>query len=324
MAGTVVEYLIPQSQRRTPDELVDRLDLGDGDIRAKQSAFWLMLVLSGVIAISGVIGDSTATVIGAMIVAPLSVPILGVALGIVTGRGGLLGRSLVFVAAGVVIVVVLGFVFAQLLPNPVNVLSNGQVLGRTSPKLVDLTAAVATGLVAAVAVVRRDVGDVLPGVAIAISLVPPLGVVGVCLGSGAPALALGAFVLFASNVVAMVVTATVVLLLTGYRQDGTRRTRAYLVLAAAAVLVAVPLVVNSLSTLWAGQIADATRAWLGDDPHAEVLDVTLHGDVATVTVLSGADLPPLSLLQSAVDDVVPWHPSVVLVHNVGGRIDRGD
>ncbi|MEV0332215.1 DUF389 domain-containing protein [Nocardia sp. NPDC050717] len=319
-------FLVPDQQRRTLDELTDKLDLSVGDVTAKRSAFWIMLVLSAVIAISGVIGDSTATVIGAMIVAPLSVPILGVALGVVTGRAALVGRSLILVLAGIVVVVALGFVFAQVLPNPVNVLSNAQVVGRTSPKLMDLTAALATGLVAAVAITRRDVGDVLPGVAIAISLVPPLGVVGVCLGSGAPALALGAFVLFASNVVAMIITVTTVLLIAGYAGDaeatGARRGRAYLVLGAALVLVAIPMVINSLSTLWARQIADATADWLGDAPGAQVVDVTVHGDTATVSVLGPEQLPPVAELQAAVDDLVPLNPRVIVVHTVGARLQE--
>ncbi|WP_280348399.1 DUF389 domain-containing protein [Nocardia neocaledoniensis] len=319
-------FLVPDQQRRTLDELTDKLDLSVGDVTAKRSAFWIMLVLSAVIAISGVIGDSTATVIGAMIVAPLSVPILGVALGVVTGRTALVGRSLILVLAGIVVVVALGFVFAQVLPNPVNVLSNAQVVGRTSPKLMDLTAALATGLVAAVAVTRRDVGDVLPGVAIAISLVPPLGVVGVCLGSGAPSLALGAFVLFASNVVAMIITVTTVLLVAGYAGEGeaagARRGRAYLVLGAALVLVAIPMVLNSLSTLWARQIADATEDWLGDAPGAQVVDVTVHGDTATVSVLGPEQLPPVAELQAAVDDLVPLNPRVVVVHTVGARLQE--
>lgn len=320
-------YLVPADQRRTLDELTDKLDLSVGSVTSKRSAFWIMLVLSAVIAISGVIGDSTATVIGAMIVAPLSVPILGVALGVVTGRGALVARSLLLVGCSVLVVVALGFLFAQLLPNPVHVLSNAQVLGRTSPKLMDLTAALATGLVAAVAITRRDVGDVLPGVAIAISLVPPLGVVGVCLGSQAPALALGAFVLFACNVVAMILTATIVLVVTGYAVDAEapsgRRGKAYLVLGAALVLVAVPMVINSLSTLWAGQIADATRDWLGDAPGAQVVGVTLHSDTATVSILGPEQLPPVEELQRAVDDLVPWNPNVVIVHTVGARLQQG-
>ncbi|MBB5915322.1 putative hydrophobic protein (TIGR00271 family) [Nocardia transvalensis] len=319
-----MQHLLPSGQRRSLAELTDRLDLAAGDTSAKRSAFWIMLVLSAVIAISGVVGDSTATVIGAMIVAPLSVPILGVGLGIATTDGRLIGRSASLVLAGILLVVGLGFLFAQVLPNPVDVLSNSQVTGRTSPKLMDLTAALATGVVAAVAITRRDVGDVLPGVAIAISLVPPLGVVGVCLGSGAPALALGAFVLFASNVVAMIITTTAMLVAAGYGREahtaGARRGRAYLALAAALVLVAVPMTVNSLTTLWAAQIADAARDWLRDYPGAEVTDVSLHSDTATVSVLAADDLPPLADLQRVVDDLVPWDPRVVVVHTVGGRV----
>lgn len=92
-----MNILVPDSQRRTLDELVDRLDLSAGESASKRSAFWIMLTLSAVIAASGVAGDSTATVIGAMIVAPLSVPILGVGLGIATGRGNLIVRSLLLV-----------------------------------------------------------------------------------------------------------------------------------------------------------------------------------------------------------------------------------
>lgn len=316
--------LIPDSQRRSLEELDERLDLSIGDANAKRSAFWLMLTLSGVIAVAGVVADSTATVIGAMIVAPLSTPILGIGLGIATGRGSLILRSSLYVVAGIVLVVVLGVAFAQVLPNPSNVLTNSQVLGRTSPTLMDLTAALATGLVGAIAVTRRDVGDVLPGVAIAISLVPPLAVVGVCLGSGSPALALGAFVLFASNVVAMVITATVVLVAAGYGRESDRAARsprqAYAVLAVALFLVAVPMVVNSLSSVWAKQIASAAEQWLSDTPGAEVTDVTWQGGTATVTVLGPQILPPLDDLESSIGALVPWNPDVQVVHTVGTRL----
>lgn len=325
--------LIPDTQRRTLDEITDRLDLSTGDSSSKRSAFWLMLVLSGTIAVAGVVSDSTATVIGAMIVAPLSTPILGIGLGIVTGRGSLVLRSLGYVAAGIVLVTVLGMVVAQLLPNPGSVLSNSQVLGRTSPTLVELLAALATGLAGAIAITRRDVGDVLPGVAIAISLVPPLGVVGVCLGSGAPSLALGAFILFASNVIAMVITSVAVMTYGGYNRealkdasDSRRRdARAYVVLAIALVLVAIPMVVNSLSSLWSRQIADATTSWLdaGGIQDAEVTDVSWSGDKVTVSILGPQQLPPIGNLQSSIDALVPWDPQVIVVHTVGARQSAG-
>ena len=93
------DRVLPENQRRTLDELSEDLDLRSGDTRAKQSAFWTMLVLSAVIATAGVLADSTATVIGAMIIAPLSTPIMGIALGLVkrerirAGRFVFWGRS---------------------------------------------------------------------------------------------------------------------------------------------------------------------------------------------------------------------------------------
>ncbi|WP_207843903.1 TIGR00341 family protein [Williamsia soli] len=321
-----MSVLIPDNQRRSTDELDERLDLAIGDSRAKQSAFWVMLLLSSVIAAAGITSDSTATVIGAMIVAPLSTPILGVGLGIVTGRGALIARSLLYVLAGIVLVVAVGFLLAQLLPNPTNVLSNSQVLGRTSPTLMDLLAALATGLVGAVAITRRDVGDVLPGVAIAISLVPPLAVAGVCLGSSAPILALGAFVLFASNVIAMIITAAVVFIVAKYHVSADdrrhQRARAYLVLTVALVVVAVPMVVNSLSSLWARQVYTATEDWLSGTPGADVSGVTWHGNKATITVLGPPTLPPIADLEASVTDLLPWHPTITLIHDFGTTMNE--
>jgi len=243
------------------------------------------------------------------------------------GRGALIARSVARILGGIVLVVLLGVVFAQVLANPGNVLSNSQVLGRTSPTLMDLTAAMATGLVGAIAVTRRDVGDVLPGVAIAISLVPPLAVVGVCLGSGAPTLALGAFVLFASNVVALIITATVVLVAAGYYREAAetvrhRWRRAYAVLAVALVVVAVPMVVNSMASLWARQISAQATQWLDGAPGAEVTGVDWHGTTVVVSVLGPAELPPLDELDAAVDAVLPWDPTLQVIHTVGANIER--
>ncbi|WP_027500739.1 TIGR00341 family protein [Rhodococcus sp. UNC363MFTsu5.1] len=319
--------LIPDNQRRTLDELGDRLDLEIGDVTAKRSAYWLMLLLSATIAVAGVISDSTATVIGAMIVAPLSTPILGIGLGIVTGRAGAVGRSMLYVLVSAIAVVALGALIVQFLPNPTNVLTNSQVTGRTSPTLMDLLAAIATGFAGSIAMARRDVGDVLPGVAIAISLVPPLGVVGVCLGSGAPSLAAGALVLFLSNVLALITACTVVLMVAGYARDAAetygsaRRTRAYLAIAATFVVVAVPMVLNSLSSLWASQVRDAAQQWLGDTPSAEIGTVTIQSDTVLVDVTSPGDLPPIDDLQGSVDEIVPWNPTVVVQHTVGQRVE---
>ncbi len=154
--------VLPPGQRRELDELTAKLDLDHGDRGAKLSGFWTMLVLSAVIALAGVLADSTATVIGAMIIAPLSVPIMGVALGIVRADGGMVLRSLGWVAAGVTAVVGLGVLAAIPLPDTVGTVANPQIAARTSPGILDMVAAVATGLAGAVGLSRKDVSDVLP------------------------------------------------------------------------------------------------------------------------------------------------------------------
>ena len=92
-----------------------------------------------------------------------------------------------------------------MLPQIVAPASNAQITGRVAPTLIDLVAATATGLAGSLAIARRDIGDILPGVAIAISLVPPLAVVGITAADGAWDDALGALLLFTTNVLAIIV-----------------------------------------------------------------------------------------------------------------------
>lgn len=328
------DVLVPSSQRRELDAVTDRLDLAHGDAPAKRSGFWVMLTLSGVIAVSGVVTDSTATVIGAMIIAPLSVPILGIGLGVVTGVPVRVLRSVAYVLGGVVLVVLLGALVTLALPATTGVVSNSQVTGRTSPGLADLAAAFATGFAGAIALARRDLGDVLPGIAIAISLVPPLAVVGVCLGEGLPSLAAGALLLFLSNGVALVVAATVVFSAVGYGREARaalqahgapHRRRAALAAAVAIGVVAVPMAANSvqalLADLWLQQVTTVADEWVAGVEGASVEDVAWQGEKLVVEVRSPGDLPDAAPLQGRVDDLVPWQPAVVVVHTVGERVE---
>lgn len=325
--GRVLARVLPESQRRTLPELTEELDLRHGDARAKQSAFWTMLTLSAVIAAAGVLADSTATVIGAMIIAPLSTPIMGIALSAVKGER--LG-SMVFVLLGGTLVVAVGVVFSAVLPGAYDVGGNAQISGRTSPGLFDLVAALATGLAGAVALARRDVAAVLPGVAIAISLVPPLVVVGVCLGLGATLQALGALLLFVSNLLALVVAGMVVFAVLGYRQEGTERTsarRTRLALGLLMTAVLVPLAGNSvfayLVTGWTAAAESAGEDWLADLPGATVTGVELRGTALHVSVLGPAELPPVEDLLAALEGEVPDGLEVVVDATVGGEVEAG-
>ena len=293
--------LIPPTQRQTAAEVTEALDLGSGDRAGKRSGFLIMLTLAGVIAIAGVLTDSTATVIGAMIIAPLGTPILAIGLGIVTGHLSLVVRSILWVLLGLVIVVVLGLAFSLFVSTPESLETNSQVLGRTSPSFMDLVAALATGFAGGFAMCRRDLSAILPGVAIAISLVPPLGVVGVCAGQGLWGDALGALWLFLSNVVALVIAGSIVFTIAGYARDPgssrvANRRRAYVIVALLAVVIAIPLAVNSIVSValarWSVSIQDITADWLDEDDGARVLGVDWSGAVATVNVLTDDGTTP--------------------------------
>ncbi len=140
-------------------------------------------------------------------------------------------------------------------PFPIDAGNNSQVAGRVSPHLIDLIAALATGAVGAFALIRSDISDTLPGVAIAISLVPPLAVVGITLESGEPSQALGALLLFGTNVAAIIATGTAVLLAFDVRDVardsgfdvGRLAGRTLAVIGIMLVLVAVPLSVGSVN-----------------------------------------------------------------------------
>src|SRR5690242_7183695 len=113
--------------------------------------FWGLLVLAAVLASAGVAGDSTATVIGAVIVAPLMTPILGCALALVLARRRQVVRCLLLVTGGALAVVAIGMLLGWIAAPPDAFASNSQVSSRISPRLIDLLAALATGTVGAFA-----------------------------------------------------------------------------------------------------------------------------------------------------------------------------
>jgi uncharacterized membrane protein len=183
---------------------------------------------------------------------------------------------------------------------------------------------------------RRDVSDVLPGVAIAISLVPPLGVVGVCAGQGQWELALGAFVLFASNMVAMVLAGTLTFTAYGYATelatDGgpvghLRRRRAYAAIAAGLVLGMIPLLANTVATtlvaLWMQRVSNAAQAWVGQVPGARVIGVTVESRTAVISIICPGEPPSVSELMKALDGQVPDGVQIEVDNSVGKQIDAG-
>jgi uncharacterized hydrophobic protein (TIGR00271 family) len=316
---------------RTPEQVRDVAYLMTGDAVAKQSRFWLLLTVSAVIASAGVLGDSTATVIGAMIIAPLATPIQGVAVGLAAGelRELLWSARLVLIAG--LAVVAIGALCALALPELVPPERNSQITGRVSPTLIDLVAAAATGLAGALAIARRDIGDILPGVAIAISLVPPLAVVGITAVDGAWDDSLGALLLFTTNVLAIIVLGgvlySVVGLLPARPGVPVMRRPVYSVVAGAGIVVVLALVAATVNAVRlqtrAAAARDVAATWA--ERNGETLvTVRYQGDRLIVLVEGEADGSGDAELLTLLDDAVPSGTPVEVNRVPGQRRSLGD
>src|SRR5512146_271085 len=144
--------------------------------------FFLLVVLSCAIATFGLITDSAAVIIGAMLVAPLMSPILGLSLASVAGEQRMFRRALVALLEGVILAVLFSAAlswFAQALPFDVLQVLPNELLSRTHPTPFDLGIALAGGGAAAYALAQPRLSAALPGVAISTAIMPPLCTVGI-------------------------------------------------------------------------------------------------------------------------------------------------
>lgn len=178
--------------------------------------FFSMIALSASIASLGLILDSAAVIIGAMLVAPLMSAIIGMGMAVINGDMRFLLQSANATVKGSLLAVLTGIVFGLI--NFQGEITS-QILQRTSPTILDLVVALISGIAAAYALCRKNVSNSLPGVAIAVALVPPLATVGVCLSIGFWGMAVGALKLFLSNMVAIIFASALVFASFGFRPD---------------------------------------------------------------------------------------------------------
>jgi uncharacterized hydrophobic protein (TIGR00271 family) len=264
--------------------------------------FTTLLFLSTVIAAFGVLSDSTATVIGAMIIAPLMTPIMATAAALVVGDIKRSLQSLALVTAGVLLVIIvsglIGFLYSRF--NVIAFSQNSQIVGRMSPRLADLFIALASGAAGAFCMSRDDIADSLPGVAISISLVPPLCVTGIGLSNGQWPVAWGSFLLFMTNLLSILLAGGGVLAFLGLEQAANlnlvrgQRRQAFLLIGLAVLLVTIPLMITS------ARIADDTRIeyqthlfakdWIGDRAY-ELREVKMQPNGLEV-LIAGEGEPP--------------------------------
>ncbi|GMR06059.1 MAG: DUF389 domain-containing protein [Gammaproteobacteria bacterium] len=262
--------------------------------------FFVLLSLSSIIAVYGVLNDSPATVIGAMIVAPLMTPIMATSAALVMGSLSRTIISLLLVAAGVAVVVGISWLVGVSYGVAISFDTNTQIVGRIYPRTTDLAIALASGAAGAFAFSRDDITDSLPGVAIAISLVPPLCVLGLSLSESQWQAAWGSALLFMTNFLAILLAGGGVLAFLGLGKAATQtltgvaRRRAFYSIGIGVLLVTIPLTVTSVRVARDSWVQSRTTQvmddWLQGSRYS-LRAVKVSEDGITV-IIAGAGTPP--------------------------------
>ena len=267
------------------------------DARDHVARFCALIVLSAAIASFGLLSDSGAVVIGAMLVAPLMTPIMALAWATVIADDARLVRAIALVALGTALAVAVGWVTSLVAGGTVIDVTDlpGEIRGRTFPGVLDLGVAISAGAAAGYIQPRRAAIAALPGVGIAVALVPPLATVGITFELGLSTAAGNALLLFLTNLAAIVFAAGLVLLASGFRPErearrGTLGRRLTVTLLAVAI-VAVPLVRHTRSVLadqrLESSVIASVQAWDADARVVDVVADVIDGEATVQLVVVG-------------------------------------
>jgi uncharacterized hydrophobic protein (TIGR00271 family) len=269
------------------------------------SSYLAMNLAAALIAGFGLMENSPAVIIGAMLIAMLYGPIVGIAFGLAEANLHLLRRSLLSEAVGALLVLAAGLLIGI---STRDLTIGSEILSRTSPNLLDLLIALVGGLAGGLTFVSTGLSGVVVGVAIATALVPPLTTCGILLARELPNAAAGAFLLFLANFTAIALGAMIVFLLAGHRPAAADKVQK--VLAPRLVCLALVLLLafhlngtlrrTSAQSIMQSNIRKALAQEIARIPGARLVDVTLVQRDGKTTAWAVARTPePISPEQVA-------------------------
>lgn len=212
----IKEYIGPFSvdfkrQEKVYEEIRESAE-GDFD-------FYVLLISAAIIITLGLIINSSSVVIGGMLLAPLVWPILALSLGIIKGRSKLLQESSYTLLKSTILIFVIAVFLGLIAPD--YALKGSEFLSRTTPTIFELFIALAAGFVGAFAITYPKIGSALAGVAMAAALVPPVAVMGVSISHGNLGMAGGAFLLYMSNLIAIIFSSSALFALSRFKGPST-------------------------------------------------------------------------------------------------------
>ncbi|MCU0541847.1 MAG: DUF389 domain-containing protein [Oscillatoriaceae cyanobacterium Prado104] len=244
--------LEPQHLERIRSDLLEESTL---DIN------YVVLILgSCIIATFGLLANSAAVIIGAMIIAPLMMPIRGLAFGAVEGNILLFRKGLISLAIGTLLAIFLACSLGVLVQIPD---FGSEVLARSKPTLLDLGIAIAAGGISGYAKVQPKVSATLAGTAIAVALMPPICVIGLGLSQANWSLSLGATLLYLTNLLGITLSCMLTSLMAGYTPLHRARKAIFSALGLTAILV-IPLGASFVELIEQAQLEASLRRALLD------------------------------------------------------------
>jgi uncharacterized hydrophobic protein (TIGR00271 family) len=204
LKNILINNKIPLFKKASDDDFKDLLTaLKDS---SKFSATYLILmILSTLLATTGLFANSAPVIIGAMILAPLMAPIISLSMGVIRTDQFLLFKSIQTLAIGIFMALLFSSIYTIFIPLDQ---ITAEMQGRLHPNLLDLLVAVFSGIAGAYATSKEEVAKSLAGVAIAVALVPPLSVTGIGIGLGNIDVIYGSFLLFITNLVGITLSAS--------------------------------------------------------------------------------------------------------------------
>jgi len=219
------------------------------------SVFLILMILSSLLATTGLFQSSAPVIIGAMILAPLMSPIVSLAMGVVRGESELIKNSSKTLSYGIITALIFSCIYTYFMP--LSHITN-EIQARLNPNILDLMVAILSGIAGAYASAKNEVAKSLAGVAIAVALVPPLGVTGIGIAWWDINIIYGSFLLFLTNLVGITLAAAITFIILGYAPIH-RAKKGLIYTSIILVVVTIPLILSFSKLIEQNKIASMIK-----------------------------------------------------------------
>jgi len=265
-------------------------DIKDLFINLKESAkfsyiYLTLMILSTLLATTGLFASSSPVIIGAMILAPLMTPIISLSMGVIRANEILIKHSTKTLFLGVFVALLVSSLFTFFIPLEQ---ITSEMQSRVNPNLLDLLVAIFSGIAGAYATSKEEVAKSLAGVAIAVALVPPLSVTGIGLGLGNIEVIYGSFLLFITNLVGITLSAALTFLILGYAPIKRAKKGLFLTLIIMSIIT-IPLVFSFIHMVeknqYLNQLKSVKHTVINNkELEIEIQNINISKDILTIEI----------------------------------------